>query len=85
MVARALAGTFAIGFLMAMSDQGQPDLVKQVYQIEFEASLRREQEQAVALRQAKIPLVPSWLIIVISVLIGAAISGVVVGWIVWRH
>jgi len=84
-VARALSGTFAIGFLMAMSDQGQPDLVKQVYQIEFEASLRREQEQAVALRKAKIPLVPSWFIIVFWVLIGAAICGLFVGWIVWRH
>jgi hypothetical protein len=72
---------------MAMSDQGQPDLVKQVYQIDFEASLRHEQEQAAALRQLKLPLIPSWLLILIWVLIGAVIcgGGVFLGWLAWRH
>jgi len=72
---------------MVMSDQEQPDLVKQVHQIDFAAALRHEQEQAAALRRAEIPLMPSRLSIAVRVLIGTVLcgGGVFVGWLVWHR
>ena len=69
-----------------MSEREQPGLIEQVRRLNFEAAVRREQDQALR-QQVSVQAMPLWLLALIWIAIGAILfgSGLFVGWLAWHH
>ena len=69
-----------------MSEREQPGLIERVRRLNFEAAVRREQDQALR-QQVSVQAMPLWLLALIWIAIGAILfgSGLFVGWLAWHH